>query len=252
MDEFRDRVALITGSGSGMGRASALAFAARGAQVVVSDIAESAGADTVRLIEKDGGKAAFIYGDVSDEQSVSDLVDAILARFGQLDFAHNNAGVTDTPCLTGEMSLEAWNRTLSVDLTGIFICMKHELRAMSQRGRGAIVNTSSGAGINGVAGLPAYVAAKHGVIGLTKTAALDYATAGIRVNAVCPGAIATPLIMEHLSGNQEALAAMIADHPIRRIGQPEEVAAAVVFLCSDAASFITGVALPVDGGAVAD
>lgn len=250
--EFDGRVALVTGSGSGMGRATALAFARMGAHVVVSDVRDHDAEATVATITAEGGSARSIRADVTDEAAVEALVAETLATFGRLDFAHNNAGVTDTPCTTGDLSLERWDRTIAVDLTGVFICMKHELAAMAAAGQGVIVNTSSGAGINGVAGLPAYVAAKHGVIGLTKTAALEYATQGIRVNAVCPGAIATPLIMEHLAGDEAALAAMVAEHPVRRIGLPEEVAAAVTFLCTDAAAFITGVALPVDGGAVAD
>lgn len=235
-----------------MGRATAIEFGRRGAIVVVSDINGEQGAETVALLTAQGVTARYIDADVSSEPAVSSLVDQILGEFGRLDFAHNNAGVTDTPCSTADLSLERWERTIAVDLTGVFICMKHELRAMSQAGRGVIVNTASGAGINGVGGLPAYAAAKHGVIGLTKTAAIEYAAEGIRVNAVCPGWISTPLIMEHLENDEEALRSVVSTYPAGRLGRPEEVASAVAFLCTDEAAFITGVALPVDGGAVAD
>jgi NAD(P)-dependent dehydrogenase (short-subunit alcohol dehydrogenase family) len=179
------------------------------------------------------------------------LLNEVHDRFGRLDFAHNNAGVTDTVCPTAEMTLERWRRTIDVDLTGVFLCMREELRLMIPARRGSIVNTSSGVGVRGAAGLPAYVAAKHGVVGLTKTTALEVATMGIRVNAILPGAVDTPMLVETLEGDPDALAAMVAMHPIGRIGQPEEIATAVIFLCSDGASFVTGVALPVDGGVVA-
>ncbi len=248
VDEFEGAVALVTGAGSGMGRASALAFGQRGCRVVVADIREEAAQETRAVIERSGGSALSVQVDVADERSVEELFDEVRRRFGRLDFAHNSAGVTDVACPTAAMTLARWSRVIDVNLTGTFLCLREELRLMIPAASGVIVNTSSGAGVRGGAGLPAYVASKHGVIGVTKSAAIEVASLGIRVNAILPGAVDTPMLAENLARDPAALAAMTKMHPIGRIGQPEEIAAAVLFLCSRQASFITGAALPVDGG----
>jgi NAD(P)-dependent dehydrogenase (short-subunit alcohol dehydrogenase family) len=248
--QFTGKVALVTGAGSGIGRATALAFAREGARVVVSDVASDGGNETVRLIEAADGEARFIATDVTRPDEVQQLIQRVVESYGHLDYAHNNAGI-DGGGLTHETSVEEWTRVISVNLTGVWLCMKHEIGQMLRQGGGAIVNTASVYGLVGAARSDAYVASKHGVVGLTKAAALDYAAHGIRINAVCPGAIQTPMTAQYFA-DPEQRAQFIARHePIGRIGEPEEVAAAVVWLCSDAASFVTGVAFPVDGGWVA-
>ncbi|HEV8299010.1 MAG TPA: glucose 1-dehydrogenase [Acidimicrobiales bacterium] len=244
------RVAIVTGSGSGIGRASAQAFAAAGAQVVVADVDESGGRDTADLIASAGGDATFVRCDVSDEQSVAALVDAALRTYGRLDAAHNNAGISPVTGDTVACTRETWDAVLGVNLTGVWLCMKHEIPAMVRSGGGAIVNTSSGVGLVGIAAMPAYVASKHGVLGITKVAALDYATQGIRVNAICPGTVRTPLVEDKVKAGFYTLETMAAMAPMRRLAETDEIAAAAVWLCSDAASFVTGVALPVDGGTI--
>jgi NAD(P)-dependent dehydrogenase (short-subunit alcohol dehydrogenase family) len=249
--DFRGRVALVTGAGSGIGRASALAFARAGARVVVADVASSAGEETVRLIAAEGGKARFVHADVSQAAEVEALLRETVAVFGRLDLAHNNAGIESERAATHACSEENWDRTLAVNLKGVWLCMKHEIPEMLRQGGGAIVNSASVAGLVGLVELPAYVASKHGIVGLTRTAALEYAQQGIRVNAVCPGVIRTPMVERFAAANPRAQAELSAVEPIGRIGEPEEVAEAVVWLCSEAASFITGACLPVDGGWVA-
>ncbi|HWD42988.1 MAG TPA: SDR family oxidoreductase [Actinomycetota bacterium] len=245
------KVALVTGAGSGIGRAAALAFAREGAKVVVADVAADGGKETVRLIEQAGGAALFVEGDVSASASAEAIVRTAVDHYGRLDCAYNNAGIEGAQAPIAEATEDNWDRVLSINLKGVWLCMKHELAHMAAHGGGAIVNTASVAGLVGFPGISAYCASKGGVVMLTKTAALEYATQGIRVNAVCPGVIRTPMIDRFLGGSAEAEAEFVALEPVERMGTPEEVAEAVVWLCSDAASFVTGHAMPVDGGLVA-
>lgn len=249
--QLEGKVALVTGGSSGIGRATALAFARAGAKVVVSDVAVQGGEETARLIREAGGDAVFIRTDVSQPDEVEALIRQAVETYGRLDCAFNNAGIEGESAPTAECSLANWQRVLAINLTGVWLCMRYEIAQMLRQGGGAIVNTASVAGLVGFRGIPAYVASKHGIVGLTRTAALEYATAGIRVNAVCPGVIQTPMIERFTAGNPAALQQLLALEPIGRLGRPEEVAEAVVWLCSDAASFVTGHALAVDGGLVA-
>lgn len=252
MNELLGRVALVTGAATGIGRAAALALEAEGASIVVADTDAERGAEVAREIEDKGGAAVFVETDVSDDAAVAACVDKAIQRFGGLDFAFNNAGIEGVPAVTHECTPENWQRTLAVNLSGVWFCMRHEIPAMLERGRGAIVNNSSVAGLVGFASIPAYTASKHGIIGLTKTAALEYAQLGIRVNAVCPGVIDTEMVDRFTEHHRpEADAAMIAMEPVGRYGRPEEIADVVVWLFSDRASFVTGQAIAVDGGFVA-
>ncbi|HEY7492479.1 MAG TPA: SDR family oxidoreductase [Candidatus Tectomicrobia bacterium] len=246
------KVALVTGGGSGIGQATALAFAREGARVVVADVIAAGGAETVTRIQQAGGEATFVKTDVSQATEVEALIAATVATYGRLDCAHNNAGIEGTQALTADYPEADWDRVIAVNLKGVWLCLKYELQQMQRQGQGAIVNTASIAGLVGAHRIPAYVASKHGVVGLTKAAALEYAKAGIRVNAVCPGVIRTPMVERlFFSRHPRAEARLTAFEPIGRLGTPEEVAAAVVWLCSDATSFITGHTLAVDGGIVA-
>ena len=249
--QFDGKGALVTGAGSGIGRATALAFARHGARVVVSDIDTTAGEETVRQVTSAGGDARFVVADVGEEADVRALIDAAVAAYGRLDYAHNNAGIQAVgSSALHEVSLDVWDRVLRVNLTGVWLCLKYEIAHMLGHGGGAIVNTASIFGL--VSGRDAtYTAGKHGVVGLTKTAALTYAQRGIRVNAVCPGFTETPMLQDVLERRPEVGQRMMAGTPMGRIGTVEEIAAAVLWLCSDAASFVTGAALPVDGGWVA-
>jgi NAD(P)-dependent dehydrogenase (short-subunit alcohol dehydrogenase family) len=248
---FDGKVALVTGAGSGIGRASALAFAREGACVVVVDKDDIKGEETVLLVEKDGGEAVFVHADVSIAADVEAMVGRALDCFGRIDCAHNNAGVVGHAAATHQCTEENWDRTVAINLKGVWLCMRHEIPQMLIQGGGAIVNTSSGAGLVGFPGLPAYVASKHGIVGLTRAAALEYAHAGIRVNAICPGTTLTPMLEGFMGGDPEMEAAMRAAQPIGRMASPDEIAEAAVWLCSDAASFVTGHPLVVDGGALA-
>ena len=245
------RVALVTGGGSGLGRASALVFVREGAKVVIADVQTKGGYETVRMIKEINGEAIFIEADVTKAAEVEAAVQAAIATFGGLDCSLNGAGVEGPIATTTELTEEGWDQVLDVNLKGVWLCMKHEIPAMLQRGRGAIVNISSAVGLVGAKSVPAYVASKHGVVGLTKAAALEFAQQGIRINAVCPGNIHTPMAERVASGFPEGDGRFIARHPIGRMGFPEELAEAVVWLCSDAASFVTGHAMSVDGGWVA-
>ena len=245
------KVALVTGASSGIGRASALAFAREGARVVVADVTVEGGQETVRLIKHAGGEALFVEANVAQAAEVESLVQQAVATYGRLDCAHNNAGVEGQAAFTADDTEANWDRVLAVNLKGVWLCMKYEIRQMLAQGGGAIVNTASGVGLIGIRGGGAYVASKHGVVGLTKTAALEYAKSGIRVNAVCPGVIQTPMVERITRQYPRAAETMAAAHPIGRTGNPEEIAEAVVWLCSDTASFVTGHAMAVDGGYVA-
>jgi NAD(P)-dependent dehydrogenase (short-subunit alcohol dehydrogenase family) len=243
------RIALITGSASGIGRASALAFSAAGAQVIVSDVDTSGGMETVELITHAGGLATFIACDVSQSTAVETMIGRIVADHGRLDYAHNNAGVECALAATAEADEADFDRSLLINLKGVWLCMRSEIRQMLRNGGGAIVNTSSVGGLSAVPLGASYSAAKHGVVGLTRTAAVEYAKHGIRVNAICPGLTKTRMT-DRLSQMDPALIASVMP-PMNRMAAPSEIAGAVVFMCSDAASYLTGQALAVDGGSKA-
>ena len=245
---FAGKVAFVTGAANGIGRAAALAFAREDASVVVADVAEQGNQDTVRLIEVAGGRALAVRCDVARAEDVTAALDQTAETFGRLDFAFNNAGVEQPIMATAELTEKEWDRIVDINLRGVFLCMRHEIPLMLKQGGGVIVNTSSGAGVKGFAGQGAYCAAKHGVVGLTKAAALDYAKANIRVNAVCPGIIETPMMDRFSGGTPQGRERVIAQEPVGRMGKPEEIAAAVVWLCSDAAAFVIGHAMVIDGG----
>ena len=250
MAALEGKVALVTGAAAGIRRASAQCFARQGAQVVVADVDPDGGEATVQLIQGQGGEATFVRADVSSRDDVVEMVRATVSRYGGLDCAHNNAGIAGGGRPLAEFRDDEWDRAIGIMLTGVYQCMKHEIPAMLERGGGAIVNTASGAGLIGFPGQAGYVAAKHGVIGLTKVAALDYGAQGIRVNAVCPGTARTPMVERAVSSDPVLAEHLVSLHPIGRIGTADEIAAAAVWLCTDAASFVLGVALPVDGGYV--
>lgn len=243
---FRDKAAIVTGGSFGIGRAAAIAFAERGARVMIADWVEDN--ETIDLIRSIGGEALFFKCDVADETNVRIMVETTVNKFGRLDFAFNNAGVEGVSAPTHECTEENWNRTIGVNLKGIWHCLKHEIPVMLRQGKGAIVNNASIAGLVGFPGIPAYVASKHGVIGLTKNAALEYVRQGIRVNVVCPGVIKTPMIDRFTGKNKEVEKQFENQEPIGRMGRPEEVAEAVMWLCSDSSSFVTGHSMAVDGG----
>jgi NAD(P)-dependent dehydrogenase (short-subunit alcohol dehydrogenase family) len=247
-NEFKGKTALVTGASSGIGRATALGFAQQGANVVVADVLTEGGTQTVRMIEGMGKRALFLPCDVSRESDVKSVMGRAIETFGRIDFAFNNAGIEGNANSTIECSEENWEKVIRINLKGVWLCMKHELPQMLKQERGAIVNCSSIAGLAGFKGIPAYTASKHGVIGLTRTAALEYAMSNIRVNAVCPGVIQTPMIDRFVHGEVQIRKQLVEGEPIGRIGKPEEIAEAVLWLCSEAASFVTGHALAVDGG----
>ncbi|MCZ2095159.1 MAG: glucose 1-dehydrogenase [Chloroflexota bacterium] len=249
MHGLEGKVAIVTGGGSGIGQSTALAFAREGVKVVVSDVDEQGGNETVRLIEAQGGEARFVRADVSKPAEVEQLVRATVEAFGALHFACNNAGIGGPAAPTGEYPIDGWEQVIAINLSGVFYCMRYQIPEMLKAGGGVIVNMASILGTVGYAQSPAYVAAKHGVVGLTKTAALEYSSQGIRVSAVCPAFIRTPLIEENLA--QDVRDYLVTQHPVGRLGEPEEVAELVVWLCSDAASFIMGSPILVDGGYVA-
>lgn len=243
---FTNKVAIVTGGSFGIGRATALAFAKKGAKVVIVDWAEDN--ETLNLIKDAGGEAIFVKCDVSKASDVKAMVEKAISAFGRLDYAFNNAGIEGVTAPVQDCSEENWDKTIGVNLKGIWLCMKYEIPEILKQGKGVIVNCASIAGLVGYSGLPAYAASKHGVIGLTKTSALECAKLGIRVNAVCPGAIKTPMIDRLTGKKKEVEQQFAAMEPIGRLGQPEEVANAVTWMCSDEASFITGHAMAVDGG----
>jgi NAD(P)-dependent dehydrogenase (short-subunit alcohol dehydrogenase family) len=246
---FINKIALVTGASSGIGRATAIAFAKKGAKIVALDCKENN--ETINLIKELGSDAIFIKCDVSKSSDVKTMIEKAIATFGQIDYAFNNAGIEGTKATTWECSEENWDKTIGINLKGIWLCMKHEIPEMLKLGKGVIINCASVAGLIGFNGLPAYVSSKHGVVGLTKTAALECATHGIRVNVVCPGVIQTPMIDRLTGKTKESIQQFTALEPMGRFGLPEEIANAVVWLCSDEASFVTGHAMAVDGGFVA-
>ncbi|MGM0579541.1 MAG: SDR family oxidoreductase [Bacteroidota bacterium] len=245
-NQFKDKVAIVTGGSFGIGRATAVLFAKHGAKVTIADVVEDS--ETLNIIKKSGGTAIFVKCDVSKESDVINMVEQTIKKFGRIDFAFNNAGIEGLAAPAHECSNNNWTNVMNVNIDGVWLCMKHQIPHMIKQGRGAIVNNASVAGLVGFAGIPAYVASKHAVIGLTKNAALDYAKLGIRVNVVCPGIIKTPMI-DRFTGKDKKIEKQFIDmEPIGRLGEPEEVAEAVMWLCSDASSFVTGQALAVDGG----
>ncbi len=246
---FKYKVAVVTGGAFGIGRAAAIAFAKKGAKVIVADWVEDY--ETVETIKSFGGEAEFVKCDVSKYADVKRLMETAVSTYGRIDFAFNNAGVEGISAPTHECTEENWDRTIDVDLKGVWLCLKYEIQQMLKQKKGAIVNNASVAGLVGFMNIPAYVASKHGIIGLTKNAALEYAKQGIRVNAVCPGVIKTPMIDRFTGKNKEVEKQFESQEPIGRLGEPEEVADTVIWLCSDEASFVTGNSMSVDGGWIA-
>lgn len=257
MNRLDGKTGVVTGAGSGIGRASAQRLAEEGANVVIADIIEESGRETVDLIEDAGGDATFVEIDVSDLESVERMIDIALDTYGRLDFAHNNVGIMTGFAELTDIEEGQWKKLFDINLKGIWACMKAELPVMEQQGHGAIVNTASEAGLVGMGGLASYSASKHGVVGLTKTAALEYATRGVRINAIAPGPTNTN-IQADSQDERPDLPSMpfdtsaMTDVPMGRIAEPEEMASVVAFLCSSDASYITGHTLPVDGGQAAD
>jgi NAD(P)-dependent dehydrogenase (short-subunit alcohol dehydrogenase family) len=242
------KVAFVTGAANGIGRAAVQAFARGGADVVLADLSEEGIQETARLVEEAGGQALAVKCDVSRADDVRAALDKTTETFGRLDFAFNNAGVEQPVTPAADVTEEEWDRLIDIDLRGVFLCMKYEIPLMLRQGGGAIVNTGSGAAVKGIAGQAAYCAAKFGMIGLTKAAALDYANSNIRVNAVCPGYVDTPMMQRFTGGTPEGRQKVIDNVPAGRPATPEEIAAAVVWLCSDAAAYVVGHAMVIDGG----
>ncbi|QEU92999.1 SDR family NAD(P)-dependent oxidoreductase [Streptomyces kanamyceticus] len=247
MSNLAGKIGLVTGAGSGIGRATAIELARQGAAVTVTDIDESTAVETTKLIRADGGEALPVPVDITDEDAVRTAIERTVATYGGLDLAVNNAGLDSHNRQLDEMPLDEFEHVVHVNLSGTFLCMKYELPALRSRGGGAIVNIASAGGLHAIPAAPAYVAAKHGIVGLTKTAAVDYAPHQIRVNAVCPGPTHTPAL-ERIAAGTDLIAIQEATIPLGRTATSEEAAAAAVWLCSNKASYVTGVALPVDGG----
>lgn len=252
LDSLKNKVVLVTGGSTGIGRATALAFSRERAKVIIADVNTHEGNNTIHMIEKNGGDALFLEADVSKAEAVESLIDKITHQYGRLDCAVNNAGVLVSQGLTADCTEEAWDHIIGVNLKGTWLCMKYEIQQMLKQGGGSIVNMSSVTGSVGYPTLPAYVTSKHGIIGLTKVSALEYAKSGIRINAVCPGYVRTPMLEGVFNGWSDEVEEMISQHsPAGRVGMPDEIAEAVLWLSSDAASFVTGHAMAVDGGFLA-
>ena len=249
--DFTGKVAFVTGAGSGIGRATALAFARAGANVSVADVAEQSNADTAKAVEALGVRSLALRCDVGTDDDIKRALAATVDAFGRLDLAFNNAGIEQPVKATADLTEEEWDRLVAINLRGVFLCMKHQIPLMLRHGGGAIVNTSSGAGVKGFKGQAAYAATKHGVIGLTKSAALDYADRGVRINAICPGIVDTEMMDRFTEGTDAGRARVIEQEPIGRMGRPDEIASAVLWMCSDAAGFLVGHALVMDGGQTA-
>jgi NAD(P)-dependent dehydrogenase (short-subunit alcohol dehydrogenase family) len=246
--DFRSEVALVTGAASGMGLAAAQAFAEAGAAVVLADVRADALSAATQELADAGHRVIGAPGDVSDETYVKSLVELAVATFGRLDVAFNNAGIQSPAMETADVTSEVFDRVNAINLRGVWLCMKYQLMQMRTQGNGAIVNNSSLGGLVGVPGRAAYHAAKHGIIGMTKSAALEYAAQGIRINAICPGIVETPMVADMLKGETAVMKEMMKDVPIGRLGTAQEIADAVLWLCSPGASFVVGIALPIDGG----
>jgi NAD(P)-dependent dehydrogenase (short-subunit alcohol dehydrogenase family) len=251
LNNFAEKVVLITGAGNGIGRATALAFAQQGASVVVADMSRSAGEETAALITQEGGAATFILCDVTKDQDVQTMVDGTLEAYGKLDIAFNNAGIEIESSKLADGDEATYDKIMDVNVKGVWSCMKYQIPALLKQSTSAIVNTASIAGLGAAPKMSIYAASKHAVIGLTKSAAVEYGKKGLRVNAICPAVIDTEMFKRATENDPQKEQYVKSLHPVGRIGQPEEVAAAVLYLCSDLAGFTTGVSLPIDGGATA-